>query len=179
MGPVEATSWPLKNLLDELDIMLCTGFSSRSSLSKSALRDRVESGVEWLQRSFTVKQRREGWPGRGDKRGISRCMLSVADSRRVGGSPFTDAAEVSRENRTRCWSTYLLHHLLRSETLTPLSDSLPHHLTRKLLSTPVVLTTDNTEAKVVIGEERPIVTSTSTTDTGTQTSSFEYRKHRY
>jgi general secretion pathway protein D len=45
----------------------------------------------------------------------------------------------------------------------------------RILSTPVVLTTDNTEAKINIGEERPVVTSTSTTDTGTQTQNFQYR----
>ena len=30
-----------------------------------------------------------------------------------------------------------------------------------LLSTPVVMTTDNTEARLSVGEQRPVVTSTS------------------
>ena len=45
----------------------------------------------------------------------------------------------------------------------------------KILSTPVILTTDNTEAKIVVGEERPVVTSTSTSTAGQQTSAYEYR----
>ncbi|MCZ7591796.1 MAG: type II and III secretion system protein [Kiritimatiellae bacterium] len=38
-----------------------------------------------------------------------------------------------------------------------------------------MLTTDNTEAKINIGEERPVVTSSSTFDTGTQTQNYQYR----
>jgi len=45
----------------------------------------------------------------------------------------------------------------------------------RVLSTPVVLTTDNTEAKIVAAEQRPVVTSTSIQTTGQNTQNFEYR----
>lgn len=47
----------------------------------------------------------------------------------------------------------------------------------RLLSTPVIMTTDNTEAKLSIGEQRPVVTSTDSfgQSSGTQRSSYEYK----
>ena len=47
----------------------------------------------------------------------------------------------------------------------------------RILSTPIIMTTDNTEAKLVVGEQRPVVTSTSTfgSSMGTQRSSYEYK----
>lgn len=47
----------------------------------------------------------------------------------------------------------------------------------RLLATPVIMTTDNTEAKLVIAEQRPIVTSTSTyaVSSGTRSSNYEYK----
>jgi len=46
----------------------------------------------------------------------------------------------------------------------------------RILSTPVILTTDNTEAKIIVGESRPIVTSTSSSTVGDRTvSSYQYR----
>ena len=43
----------------------------------------------------------------------------------------------------------------------------------KILSTPIILTTDNKEAKIVVGEKRPVVTATSLSGTYSQ-SSYEY-----
>ena len=46
----------------------------------------------------------------------------------------------------------------------------------RILQAPVIMTTDNTEAKIIVGEERPIVTSTTTSsDTDNQTSHYEYK----
>jgi general secretion pathway protein D len=47
----------------------------------------------------------------------------------------------------------------------------------RLLSTPVIITTDNTEARLAVGEQRPIVTSTSSfaNSSGTQSSNYEYK----
>ena len=45
----------------------------------------------------------------------------------------------------------------------------------RVISTPVVLTTDNTEAKIVAAEQRPVVTSSSIQTTGQSTQNFEYR----
>ena len=47
----------------------------------------------------------------------------------------------------------------------------------RLLSTPVIMTTDNTEARLSVGEQRPVVTSTSSfaNSSGTQSSNYEYK----
>ena len=47
----------------------------------------------------------------------------------------------------------------------------------RLLSTPVIMTTDNTEARLSVGEQRPVVTSTSSfgNSSGTLRSSYEYK----
>ncbi len=46
----------------------------------------------------------------------------------------------------------------------------------RVLSTPVVLTTDNTEAQITVAEERPVITSSVTGTSGTSArSTYEYR----
>ncbi|MDH3982263.1 MAG: hypothetical protein OES84_05100, partial [Kiritimatiellaceae bacterium] len=47
----------------------------------------------------------------------------------------------------------------------------------RLVSTPVIMTTDNTEATLSIGEKRPVVTSTSSyaNSSGTRSSQYEYK----
>lgn len=46
----------------------------------------------------------------------------------------------------------------------------------RILSTPVVLTTDNTEAQITVGEERPIITSSTSSDNSTSArATYEYR----
>ncbi len=47
----------------------------------------------------------------------------------------------------------------------------------RLVSTPVIMTTDNTEASLSIGEQRPVVTSTDSfaNSSGTQRSNYEYK----
>ncbi|MEE9368588.1 MAG: type II secretion system secretin GspD [Pontiella sp.] len=47
----------------------------------------------------------------------------------------------------------------------------------RIISTPIIMTTDNTEAILSIGEQRPVVTSTSSfaNSSGTQSSNYEYK----
>jgi type II secretory pathway component GspD/PulD (secretin) len=45
----------------------------------------------------------------------------------------------------------------------------------RILSTPIILTTDNKEARIMVGEKRPIVTSTSMSSGGVQQSAYEYK----
>ena len=47
----------------------------------------------------------------------------------------------------------------------------------RVLGTPIIMTTDNTEATLSIGEQRPVVTSTSSyaNSSGTQSSQYEYK----
>jgi general secretion pathway protein D len=45
----------------------------------------------------------------------------------------------------------------------------------KVLSTPIIMTTDNTEASIIAGEERPVVGVTTITDGGSRSSSYQYR----
>ena len=43
------------------------------------------------------------------------------------------------------------------------------------LSTPIIMTTDNTEAKLIVGEQRPVVTSTSTFGSSLGTRILRYK----
>ncbi|MCC7299944.1 MAG: type II secretion system secretin GspD [Verrucomicrobia bacterium] len=45
----------------------------------------------------------------------------------------------------------------------------------RILSTPVVLTTDNTEAKITVGEERPVISSSINSGTGTINNGYSAR----
>ena len=75
-----------------------------------------------------------------------------------------------------------LEHLLIIKNLTDINTEAAINLAAndsnvRLLSTPIIMTTDNTEARLSVGEQRPVVTSTSSfgNSSGTLRSSYEYK----
>lgn len=166
----------LLEVIDSLDIMLAQVLIEAVILEINLGKD-IQSGVDWLQRSVTAYQD----ISRGPRGGLSTrlpvysfgggSVMSGGTGFRAGNSLLTQAdGNAALSSGTLTY--YLTFFDLNIDAIIRLAAS---SRDARILSTPVVLTTDNTEAKINIGEERPVVTSTSTTDTGTQTQNYQYR----
>jgi len=159
----------LKDVLAKLDVML-PQVLIEAVIMEVGLTDTIESGVQWLQRSMTVYNEEKRGPGGGIA--VRQPVMSFGGS--FGKGPFMDASKVTRE------SAGLSAGLTYYTTFFDLNiDAVIRMVERssnaRILQTPVILTTDNTEAKIIVGEDRPVVTSTTVTDAGNQTSQYEYR----
>ncbi|HMP77738.1 MAG TPA: type II secretion system secretin GspD [Kiritimatiellia bacterium] len=166
----------LLEVIDSLDIMLAQVLIETVILEIN-LGKGIESGVDWLQRSVTAYQTQKKGPFGGvDVKtpvyafGGGSAMTGESGFR--AGNSILTQADGNAAVGAGALTYYLTFFDLNLDAIIRLAAS---SRDARILSTPVVLTTDNTEAKINIGEERPVVTSTSTTDTGTQTQNFQYR----
>jgi len=162
----------IQNMIDQLDIMLAQVLIE-TVIMEIDLRDDLAYGIDWLQRSFTVFNEEQPGPGGGVP--VREPVFSFGGGQRVLGSEteFIDAAEVARDTPVASALTYYTtFEDLNIDTIIQMAAGSSD---ARILQTPVVLTTDNTEAQIIVGEERPIITTTSTTDAGTIRSQFEYR----
>ncbi len=166
----------LIEVIDGLDIMLAQVLIE-TVIMEINLGKGVESGVDWLQRSVTAYQQETKGPRGGLT--INTPIASFGGGSAMNGDPtfrsgnsIVTPADGNAAVGSGALSYYLTFFDLNLDAVIKLA---ANSRDARVLSTPVVLTTDNTEAKINIGEERPVVTSSSTTDTGTQTQNFEYR----
>ena len=166
----------LIEVIDGLDIMLAQVLIE-TVIMEINLGKGVESGVDWLQRSVTAYQQETKGPRGGLT--INTPIASFGGGSAMNGDPsfrsgnsLLTPSDGNAAVSSGALSYYLTFFDLNLDAVIRLA---ANSRDARVLSTPVVLTTDNTEAKINIGEERPVVTSSSTTDTGTQTQNFEYR----
>jgi len=158
----------LEDIIEKLDVML-PQVLIEAVIMEVGLNDEIQSGIDWLQRSMTVYNEERLGPRGGIT--VRHPVFSFGGG--FGEGPFLDASKITRQTGTGAGLTYYT-------TFFDLNlDAVIHLVERsgnaRILQTPVILTTDNTEAKIIVGEERPVVTSTSITDAGMQTSQYEYR----
>lgn len=166
----------LEEIIAELDVMLAQVIIETVILEVS-LSKNLTYGVDWLQKSMTVVNENRQGPRGGLN--VTEPVMSfgggwATTDRDVNG--FKDGSRIQRNNISLsggALSYYLTMFDLNVDAIIRMAASSSD---ARVLSTPVILTTDNTEAKIIAGEERPIVTST-TTDSGTaaQTSHYEYK----
>lgn len=138
----------LKNVIKELDIML-EQVMIEAAIFEVTLGEDLSHGVEWL---FNKQSDKIGaWDG-----------LNLVASN--GMSSVASGALTYFQNLNGI-NTKLAIKLAASDSNV------------RLLSTPVIMTTDNTEAHLSVGEQRPVVTSTSSyaNSSGTQSSNYEYK----
>lgn len=166
----------LIEVIDGLDIMLAQVLIE-TVIMEINLGKGVESGVDWLQRSVTAYNQETKGPRGGLT--INTPVASFGGGSAMNGEPsfragnsILDQSDGNAALSSGALTYYLTFFDLNIAAVIRLA---ANSRDARVLSTPVVLTTDNTEAKINIGEERPVVTSSSTTDTGTQTQNFEYR----
>lgn len=165
----------VQNMIDQLDIMLAQVLIE-TVIMEIDLRNDLEQGIDWLQRAFTVVNEEKVGPGGGLS--VNQPVYSFGGGQRVLGSDldFLDASGVTRDVGNSSLGTALTYYMTFYDlNLDAVIQMAAGDSDARILSTPVVMTTDNTTAKISVGEERPIVTTTSTTDSGTIRSSFEYR----
>ena len=162
----------LEDIIDQLDTMLAQVLIEAVILEVS-LSKNIDYGVDWLQRSMTVSSDQRVGPGGGVT--VSQPLLSFGGGQRLSeGSTYRDGSQITRDTGLSAGAlTY--YTTIFDLNIDAVIRMAAGSSDARILSTPVILTTDNTEAKIVVGEERPVVTSTSTSTAGQQTSSYQYR----
>lgn len=163
----------LMNVIKDLDIILAQVLIE-AVIVEVNLNKGTEYGIDWLQRSMTVYNEENLGPDGGLS--VNQPVFSFAGGQQLGESAdFQDASSlVNRDIPLTAGglSYYLTAFDLNLDAVIRMAASSDD---ARILSTPVILTTDNTEAKIVVGEQRPVVTSSSTTVGGEQRSSYEYK----
>ena len=161
----------LSEVIKEVDIMLDQVLIEAVILEVS-LNDNLSYGVDWLQRSLTVVDQQVVGP----RGGITTTddIAAFGSASRQNNSSFIDGATVDRttEFPDGALSIFGSYYDLNLDAVLTLAAS---DSDARVLSTPVILTTDNTEANIVVGERRPIPTSTSQgINTGVSQTNVDY-----
>ena len=146
----------LEKVVSELDIMLDQVLIEAVILEVS-LNDNIAYGLDWLQRSLTVANTQVLGPRGGIN--SSTPIAAFGGGSRQGGSTFLDGADITRDTELAdgALSYFASFYDLNLDLVVSLASGSSD---ARVLSTPVVLTTDNTEASIIVGERRPIPTST-------------------
>jgi general secretion pathway protein D len=163
----------LEDLIDHLDIMLAQ-VVIEAVIIEVTLNDEIRSGVAWVQRSMIAYNETRVGPGGGVS--VTEPVASfgggtsfgVAELVKEAGAGVDDDKSLIAGGLTWFTTLYDLNIDAVIRVAQQSRDS-------QILSTPVVVTTDNTEAKIIASTQRPVVTTTSTTDGGSIRSSYEYR----
>ena len=138
----------LKDVIKSLDIML-EQVVIEAAIFEIGLGDELRHGIDWLYRAMG-DERIGAWDGNSL---ITNTIENVA------------SGALSYYQNLSGLDSQILINISKTDT-----DS-------RLISTPVIMTTDNTEATLSIGEQRPVVTSTDTyaSNLGGQRSNYEYK----
>jgi len=133
------------------------------------LNDNFKMGIDWLQRSMIAYNAKKGG-GRNAILGFSGASRAGTDGTIKDGASINTIAD----NTTSAGSGLTYYFTFFDYNIDAVLNMLASTSEAKILATPVVLTTDNTEAKILVGEKRPVVTSTSISSGGTQQSAYQY-----
>ncbi|MFH0954396.1 MAG: type II secretion system secretin GspD [Verrucomicrobiota bacterium] len=163
----------LEDVIDKLDTMLAQVLIEAVIL-EVGLTKNLEYGLDWLQRSMVAYNENLQGPNGGVL--VREPLFSYGGGSRMGdGTSFRDGASIQRNDPVIGAGGLTYFTTLYDLNIDAVIRMAAGSSDARILSTPVILTTDNTEAKIIVGEERPVVTTTSTSDAGQQTSSYEYR----
>lgn len=159
----------LEGVIRELDKMLAQ-VAVRAVVMEVILNDNISYGIDWLQRSMIASnvENVNGVP-------VSEEVFSFGGGQSLGASPagFIDGANVTRNTALNAggltyFTTFYDFNIDAVLTLAQSSSD------AKVVATPIIVTTDNTEASISVGERRAIPTTTATTIGGSVQSSFDY-----
>ncbi len=160
----------LNQLIEKLDVMLAQVLIEAVIIEVNLGGD-LSYGIDWLQRSMTAYESTKTGPNGGVN--VNAPVFSFGGGTAFNGAGFQDGALVDR-------STPLGGGLTYYSTLYGLNLDVVLKMTKssrdaRILSTPVILTTDNKEASIKVGESRPIVNANIVQNTGQNTQNYEYR----
>ncbi len=142
----------IKNVIKSLDIML-EQVIIEAAIFEIGVQDSLSHGISWLYNNGSKDKTKIGaWDGQS----VSTNSGNVAN--------FVSSALSYYQVIPDLDSTALIN-LAKTE-----GDA-------RVISTPIIMTTDNTEATLSIGEQRPVVTSTDSyvTGSGSSRSNYEYK----
>ena len=134
-----------------------------------SLSKKFKMGIDWLQRSMIAYNEKQG--------GGRRAFMGYAGAGRVGtDGTIKNGASINKisDNTTAAGSGLSYYFTFFDFNIDMVLNMLATSGDAKILATPVILTTDNKEAKIMIGEKRPVVTSTSISGGGVQQSAYQY-----
>ena len=161
----------LEDLIDHLDIMLAQ-VVIEAVIIEVGLSDEIRSGVDWVQRSMVAYNEQNVGPGGGLT--VREPVAAWGGGTSLGAGTTRDGRSIQGQNAVGAggMNWYMTLFDLNIDAVIRLAQSSRNS---QILSTPVIVTTDNTEAKIIASTQRPVVTTTSTTDGGSIRSSYEYR----
>lgn len=161
----------IEEVLSKLDILL-SQVLIEVVIIEVGLKNNTETGVDWLQRSMIAYNEKTGG-SRSPFLGFAGASRQIA---RDQAGEIIDATGIRKvgDNPTSKGSGLTYFFTLFDLNVDAVLNMLAASSEARILSTPVILTTDNKEAKIIVGEKRPIITSTTTTTGGNQQSAYEY-----
>ncbi|MBI2440233.1 MAG: type II secretion system secretin GspD [Lentisphaerae bacterium] len=158
----------IEDVLRQLDIML-SQVLIEVAIIEIGLSDKIRVGIDWLQRSMIAyNEKRSG--GR-------KAVVGFGGASRAGteGSlADADAINMISDLPAAQGSGLTYYFKLFDYNIDAVINMLASASEAKILSTPIILTMDNKQAKIMVGEKRPIVTSTSISGGGVQQSAYQY-----
>ncbi len=163
----------LEEVIDRLDTMLAQVIIEAVILEVN-LSKNLSYGLDWMQRSMTAYDNTIR-TGPGDGVVTRQPLFSFGGGQRADSASqaFTEGSDIGRGTAFSPNLTYFATiYDLNMDVIIRMAAASAN---ARILSMPKIMTTDNTEAKVIVGEQRPVVTSTSVSSAGQQTSSYEYR----
>ncbi|MEI6970203.1 MAG: type II secretion system secretin GspD [bacterium] len=134
-------------LIKEMDMML-SQVLIEAVIIKIELTDSLKTGVQWLQNAMAVYDKKSGRKPVGSFAGA---FGGGTDSQGAGGLPTpADAAGITALPGAAGLSYYLTHYGLNVSAVIQMASS---DSRTKVVSTPVILTTDNTEATLKVTDQ--------------------------
>lgn len=158
----------LTNIIAKVDIMLAQVLIE-VVIMEIGLDNDVAYGIDWLQRSMVAFEEKMT----GEKKPIA----AFAGGSRQGPIVPRDATalrEVSEVGDAVSGLTYYLS--LFDYPIDMVLRAVSSSGNVRILSTPIIMTTDNKEASITVAESRPVVTSTSSEYSTTVRSTYEYKE---
>lgn len=157
----------IEDVMTNIDIML-SQVLIEVVIVEIGLSDSLQSGIDWLQRSMIAYN---------EKNGSRNAFMGFAGTSKEGAdAEITDGTSIRTigDSTAAAGSGLSYYFTFFDLNMDVVLNMLAQNTEARLLSTPIILTTDNKEARIMVGEKRPIVTSTSITSGGTQQSAYEY-----
>jgi len=156
----------IEKVVSQVDIMLSQVLIEVVIIEVN-LTDQFKMGIDWLQRSMIAYN---------SKNGGRHAVAGFSGASRVGtDGALKDGASINSigDNSTSVGSGMTYYFTFFDYNIDAVLNMLASSSQAKILATPVVMTTDNTDAKILIGEKRPVVTGTSISS-ATQQSTYQY-----
>lgn len=161
----------LQDVVKKVDIMLAQVLIEAVILEVN-LNNNVAYGVNWLQKSMTAYSQRAA----GANGGVSLREPVASWGGAFGNQNFGSAAgdTITRASASALNSGLSYFFTFADLNIDMVLDMVASSGEGRVLATPVILTTDNTEAEIMSGQQIPIRTG-DTTSGGTIQSDYEYK----